>query len=72
MIVFSTSRIYGPGYNLRENSKKKPIDRYGKNKLITEGKIYKLKKELLIFISNVVGKENKNNSRKLQIYFLMK
>ena len=70
LIVFSTSKIYGPGYNLRENSKKKPIDRYGKNKLITEGKIYKLKKELLIFrVSNVVGKENKNNSRKITNLF---
>ena len=68
MIVFSTSRIYGPGYNLRENSKK-PIDRYGKNKLITEGKIYKLKELLIFRVSNVVGKENKNNSRKITNLF---
>ena len=44
LIMFSTSKIYGPGLNLKENSKKKPIDRYGKNKLISESKVYKLKK----------------------------
>lgn len=70
LIIFSTSKIYGPGFNLKENSKKKPIDRYGKNKLISESKVYKLKKELLIFrVSNVVGKENKNSSRKITNLF---
>ena len=70
LIIFSTSKIYGPGFNLKENSKKKPIDRYGKNKLISESKVHKLKKELLIFrVSNVVGKENKNSSRKITNLF---
>ncbi len=70
LIIFSTSKIYGPGFNLKENSKKKPIDRYGKNKLISEDKVYQLKKELLIFrVSNVVGKENKKSSRKITNLF---
>ncbi len=70
LIIFSTSKIYGPGFSLRENSKKRPIDKYGKNKLISEDKVYQLKKELLIFrVSNVVGKENKNSSRKITNLF---
>ena len=70
LIIFSTGKVYGPGTNLKETSKKKPIDRYGKNKLITELNLYKIKKDLLIFrLSNIVGKENKNNSRKVTNLF---
>ncbi len=70
LIIFSTGKIYGPGSNLKENSKKKPIDNYGKNKLITERKIQKIKKELLIFrLSNIVGKKNNSISRKVTNLF---
>jgi len=70
LIIFSTGKIYGPGSNLKENSRKKPIDNYGKNKLITEKSIQKIKKELLIFrLSNIVGKKNNSNSRKVTNLF---
>mgnify|MGYP001216536696 CR=1 FL=1 len=70
LIIFSTSKVYGPGSNLKENSKKKPIDNYGKNKLITERKIQKVKKELLIFrLSNIVGETNNLTSRKVTNLF---
>ena len=70
LIIFSTGKVYGPGSNLKETSKKKPIDRYGKNKSITEINLFKFKKDLLIFrLSNIVGKENKNNSRKITNLF---
>jgi len=70
LIIFSTGKVYGPGSNLKETSKKKPIDRYGKNKSITEINLFKFKKDLLIFrLSNIVGKENKNNSRKVTNLF---
>ena len=70
LIIFSTGKVYGPGSNLKENSKKKPIDNYGKNKLITEKKIQKIKKELLIFrLSNIVGRKNAYISRKVTNLF---
>ena len=70
LIIFSTGKVYGPGSSLKETSKKKPIERYGKNKSITEINLFKTKKDLLIFrLSNIVGKENKNNSRKVTNLF---
>ena len=70
LIIFSTGKVYGPGLSLKETSKKKPIDRYGKNKSKTEINCYKIKKDILIFrLSNIVGKKNKNNSRKVTNLF---
>lgn len=70
LIIFSSGKVYGPGFNLKETSLKKPIERYGKNKSKTEINCYKIKKEILIFrLSNIVGKENKNNSRKVTNLF---
>ena len=70
LIIFSTGKVYGPGSSLKETSKKKPIEKYGKNKLITEINLFKIKKNLLVFrLSNIVGKENKNNSRKITNLF---
>ena len=70
LIIFSTGKVYGPGINLRENSVKKPIDIYGKNKLITEKKIIKIKKEILIFrLSNIVGKNLEKRSKKVTNLF---
>ena len=70
LIIFSTGKIYGSGNNLKENSKKKPLGHYGKNKLITESKMLQICKNVLIFrLSNIVGKKNVNNYRKITNLF---
>ena len=70
LIIFSTGKIYRPGNNIKENSKKKPSGHYGKNKLITENKILKIRKNVLILrLSNIVGKKNINNYRKITNLF---
>jgi len=70
LIIFSSGKVYGPGFNLRETSKKTPTERYGKNKLKTEINCCNIKKDILIFrLSNIVGAENRNNSRKVTNLF---
>ena len=70
LIVFSTGKVYGPGHKLVENSKKTPIDVYGKNKLISENKIIKIKKNLLILrLSNIVGRNESKKRRKITNLF---
>ena len=70
LVIFSTGKVYGPGYKLKEQSLKRPIDTYGKNKIITEKKILKIKKDILILrLSNIVGKKNININRKVTNLF---
>ena len=70
LIIFSTGKIYRSGNNIKENSKKKPSGHYGKNKLITENKILKIRKNVLILrLSNIVGKKKINNYRKITNLF---
>tara|TARA_Y100000590_G_scaffold469367_1_gene656529 strand:+ start:2254 stop:3051 length:798 start_codon:yes stop_codon:yes gene_type:complete len=70
LVIFSTGKVYGPGYKLVEKSKKSPIDIYGKNKLISEKKIIKIKKNLLILrLSNIVGKSESKKRRKITHLF---
>jgi nucleoside-diphosphate-sugar epimerase len=69
-IILSTGKIYGPGLSLKENSKKRPISVYDKNKLITEKKILKIRKNVVIFrLSNIVGRKNLSAKRKVTHLF---
>ena len=72
-IFLSSRKIYYPKNNINEKSKLKPICNYSKNKLITENKIKKLfpKRYLILRISNIIGKINKNyNNRKVSNTFI--
>ena len=44
-ILFSTRKVYKIGDNLGENSPKKPLNIYSKNKLVTEKKLLSLLKK---------------------------
>ena len=56
-ILFSTRKVYKIGDNLRENSLKKPLNIYSKNKLITENRLLALLKNkiLILRVSNLIG-----------------
>ena len=72
-IFLSSRKIYHPGKNLDENSKKKPDNNYSKNKLISEKKLnFTLKKKLIILrISNLIGKlDNIKKKRKISNTFI--
>ena len=72
-IFLSSRKIYHPGKNLDENSKKKPDNNYSKNKLISEKKLnLTLKKKLIILrISNLIGKlDNIKKKRKISNTFI--
>ena len=72
-IFLSSRKIYKPGLNLKEYSKKNPIDNYSKNKLISENKIKKIipKKFIILRISNIIGKRNfKKKTRKISNTFM--
>ena len=65
-VMLSSSKVYSPGVNLLENSRKKPDSNYGKNKLISEKNIIKYIKNHLIFrLSNIITK--KNNKSKTSV-----
>ena len=70
-IFLSSRKIYLPSPNIKENSKKKCINNYEKNKYITENKIIKLHKKNLIIlrISNLIGYK-KNNLRKIHFTYV--
>ena len=61
-IFLSTRKIYFPKSNIRENSNKKFLDTYGKNKFITEKKVqqYHGNKSTILRISNLIGFKKKN------------
>lgn len=60
-VVFSTSKVYKPGKNLKENSLKKPLTIYGKNKLISEKKVKNIVSNYLILrVCNIIGKRSKS------------
>lgn len=64
-IFFNTRKIYSPKANIKENSIKKPLCFYSKNKLTTENFLKNnLKSNLLsLRIGNVLGKKSKKNKR---------
>ena len=70
LIIFSTRDVYGPGFNLKESSKKRPINHNGKNRIATEKKILKILKNVIIFrVSNVAGRRFKKSKRKVTNLF---
>tara|TARA_Y100001958_G_C21242085_1_gene570220 strand:- start:1488 stop:2306 length:819 start_codon:yes stop_codon:yes gene_type:complete len=71
-ILFSTRKVYKIGDNLGENSPKKPLNIYSKNKLVTEKKLLSLlKKKLLILrVSNLIGYSKVRNPRKIHSTFI--
>lgn len=56
-IFLSSRKIYKPTFNIKENNKTKPVDRYARNKLKTENylKKYIINKVLILRISNIIG-----------------
>ena len=70
-IFLSSRKIYLPSANLKENSKKKCVNNYEKNKYITENKIIKLHKNnsIILRISNLIGFK-KNNLRKIHLTYV--
>ena len=65
LIFLSTRKIYIPKYNLNENSTKKPLCNYSKNKLISEKKIKKIlsKRVIVLRISNIIGLHKKHKNK---------
>ncbi len=70
-IFLSSRKVYKLKANLRENDKTHPLEKYSKNKLITEKYLEKnLGKRLLILrISNVIGIKNEKKYRKVNNTF---
>ena len=59
-ITFSTSKVYKPAPNLKEESLKKPLTNYGKNKLKSENEIKKILSNFVILrVSNIIGRNLK-------------
>ena len=70
LIIFSTRDVYGPGFNLKEDSIKKPINHNGKNRIITEKKILKIRNNIIIFrVSNIVGRRIYRSKRRITNLF---
>lgn len=68
-VMISSSKVYFPGFNLKETSKTKPKNNYGKNKLITENEISKkFKNHLILRLSNIICK----NKKKINSSFVTK
>lgn len=61
-VFLSSRKVYRPDNNIKEKSKFEPVDIYGRNKLKTEIKLKLILKSsyLILRISNVIGKPNKN------------
>ena len=69
-ISFSTSKVYKSAPNLKEESLKKPLTNYGKNKLKSENEIKKILSNFVILrVSNIIGRNLKKNKRKVTMTF---
>ena len=69
-ITFSTSKVYKSAPNLKEESLKKPLTNYGKNKLKSENKIKKILSNFVILrVSNIIGRNLKKNKRRVTMTF---
>jgi nucleoside-diphosphate-sugar epimerase len=64
-IFLSSRKVYKPKFNITEETKTKPIDQYGKNKLLTEKKLKNILIErlLVLRISNIIGLKEYNIRR---------
>lgn len=64
-VFLSSRKVYKPDKNIKETSKVKPFDIYGKNKLETENKLKQILKSnyLILRISNIIGKINKDKEK---------
>lgn len=65
LIFLSTRKIYIPKYNINENTIKRPLCNYSKNKLISENSIKKIlnKRVIVLRISNIIGLHKKNKKK---------
>ena len=72
LIVISSRKIYKPGKNLHENSKKSLNSNYSKNKFFSESKIKKVLKNkyLILRLPNLLSLRIKKCNRKLHMTFL--
>lgn len=70
-IFLSTRKVYKSKLNITEGSITKPIDQYGKNKLISEKKLNNILSDrlLVLRISNIIGLKD-YNKRKMHTTFL--
>ena len=69
-ITFSTSKVYKSAPNLKEESLKKPLTNYGKNKLKSENEIKKILSNFVILrVSNIIGRNLKKNKRRVTMTF---
>ena len=72
LIIVSTRKVYKPGKNLKENSKKLLDSNYSKNKFLSETKIQKIlkKKYLILRLPNLLCLRKKKCIRKLHKTYL--
>ena len=70
LIFLSTRKIYIPKYNIIENSKKKPLCNYSKNKFLSEKNIKKIlnKRITVLRISNIIGLHKKYKNKLHQTF----
>jgi nucleoside-diphosphate-sugar epimerase len=70
-IFLSSRKVYKPKFNITEETKTKPTDQYGKNKLLSENKLKNIlhDKLLVLRISNIIGLKQYNR-RKVHNTFL--
>lgn len=64
-IFLSSRKVYKPKFNITEDTKTKPTDQYGKNKLLSEKKLKNILSErlLVLRISNIIGLKERNIRR---------
>ena len=70
-IFLSSRKVYKPKFNITEETKTKPMDQYGKNKLLSEKKLKNILSErlLVLRISNIIGLKE-DNLRRVHVTFL--
>jgi len=64
-IFLSSRKVYKPKFNITEQTKTKPTDQYGKNKLLSENKLKNILQDrlLVLRISNIIGLKQYNRRR---------
>jgi dTDP-4-dehydrorhamnose reductase len=70
-IFLSTRKVYKPKFNITEVTKTRPMNQYGKNKLLSENKLKNILCErlLVLRISNIIGLKE-HNTRRVHTTFL--
>jgi dTDP-4-dehydrorhamnose reductase len=70
-IFLSTRKVYKPKFSITEVTKTRPMNQYGKNKLLSENKLKNILCErlLVLRISNIIGLKE-HNTRRVHTTFL--